>query len=125
MNEPFQEQEWEKKTADIYQVFNNMPEVTVSSIVGNNGSGKSSLIDIMFRMINNLAFVLLDRDKDQNHYNASEEAARPGRELNYAYGLWASLYFETFGNIGRITCSGDEMEYAYRDEKNGLVVFSK
>ena len=124
MNEPFQEQEWEKKTADIYQVFNNMPEVTVSSIVGNNGSGKSSLIDIMFRMINNLAFVLLDRDKDQSHYNASEEAARPGRELNYAYGLWASLYFETFGNIGRITCSGDEMEYAYRDEKNGLVVFS-
>ena len=124
MNEPYRDQEWERETANIYQVFNNMPDVTVSSIVGNNGSGKSTLIDIMFRLINNLAFVLLDRDKDQSHYNASEETTRPGRELNYAYGLWASLYFETFGNIGRLTCSGDEMEYAYRNEKMGLVVFS-
>ena len=91
MNEPYRDQEWERETANIYQVFNNMPDVTVSSIVGNNGSGKSTLIDIMFRLINNLAFVLLDRDKDQSHYNASEETARPGRELNYAYGLWASF----------------------------------
>ena len=122
MNMPFQEQEWERKTAGIYEVFDKMPEVNVSCLVGNNGSGKSTLIDIMFRLINNLAFVILEPSFDQSVSHHGESTAGPGRELNYAYGLWASIYFETNGNLGCITCSDDEVEYAYRDNK-GLKVF--
>ena len=50
-------------------VFNQMTyrdffakNISVYAIVGKNGSGKSTLLEIMFRMVNNLSYVLLHHD---------------------------------------------------------------
>src|SRR5574344_920120 len=47
-------------SASIYKLKgDNTPSINVSCIVGGNGSGKSSLLDIMFRIINNIAYHFL------------------------------------------------------------------
>ena len=111
-------QDWEKPVEGLYQIYKRMPEVTVCAVVGNNGSGKSTIIDIMFRLINNLAYVWLD-ERERNKRGL--DSLQTGRKLSYAYGLWASLYFETNGNLGCIECNGDQMDYYYQDKKNGAV----
>lgn len=116
----YPEQDWEKPVKGLYQIFDKMPEVNVCAIVGNNGSGKSTIIDIMFRMINNLAYVLLDGKADSLEVEDAD-TIRTGRKLSYAYGLWASLYFETNNILGLITCEGDEMSYIYQDKKKNQV----
>lgn len=75
----------------LYQIDDRLPEVSVQCIVGMNGSGKTSLLDILFRVINNFAFVALKSDEENM-----------GRDLQFAYGLTAKLYFETDGLIGCI-----------------------
>lgn len=65
ISKPYVKQVWEKPVKGLYQIFDKMPEVTVCAIVGNNGSGKSTIIDVMFRLINNLAYVWLDGKADK------------------------------------------------------------
>lgn len=120
INKPYIEQDWERPVKGLYQIFDRMPEVTVCAIVGNNGSGKSTIIDIMFRLINNLAYVWLDGKADQTEGD-TDETLQTGRKLSYAHGLWASLYFETNDNLGKITCEGDQMSYAYQDNEKGVI----
>lgn len=76
---------------DLYQIQDNLPYISVQCVVGMNGSGKSSLFDILFRIINNFACVSLKSDINNL-----------GRDLQFAYGLTAKLYFETDGTIGCI-----------------------
>lgn len=54
--------------------------ITVNALVGENGSGKSSLLELMFRMVNNFAAVL--------YRNTKCEAAEP---LYYVLGIKAEL----------------------------------
>lgn len=75
----------------IYQIDERLPKVSVQCIVGMNGSGKTSLLDILFRIINNFALVALKSDEENM-----------GRDLQFAYGLTAKFYFETNGTIGCI-----------------------
>lgn len=54
--------------------------INVHAIVGKNGSGKSTLLEIMFRLANNLSFVLMKdipRDAADN--------------LCYVFGLYAEM----------------------------------
>lgn len=120
INRPSVEQAWEKPVKGLYQIFDKMPEVTVCAIVGNNGSGKSTIIDVMFRLINNLSYVWLDGKADKLEVEGVE-TVQTGRKLSYAHGLWASLYFETNGNLGKITCEGDQMSYCYQDNEKGTI----
>jgi len=44
--------------SDFYSV--NGPHVSLSAIVGENGMGKSSLLELFFRLINNVSYALRD-----------------------------------------------------------------
>ena len=82
----------EPEIANLYQIDSKLPQITIQCIVGMNGCGKSTLIDVLLRVINNFAFVALKGWDRENR----------GRDLRFAYGLTADFYFETDGIIGCI-----------------------
>lgn len=89
----------------LYQLYENMPDVNVSCIVGRNGSCKSTLLDILYRIINNLAWTFLRGKVDTT--------------LTRAVSLKADLYFETDGHIGRIETSGNSVRFYYGRNEDG------
>jgi AAA15 family ATPase/GTPase len=71
--------QWEKNTSDekrLNQLYKESSDtqlsdtftISVCSIVGKNGAGKSTLLDLMFRIINNLAYSLLEKKQDITKY---------------------------------------------------------
>ena len=82
----------ESEIENLYQIDSKLPQISIQSIIGMNGCGKSSLIDVLLRVINNFAFVALKGWDWENR----------GRDLHFAYGLTADMYFETDGIIGCI-----------------------
>jgi len=77
----------ERKSNGLYFIQgknNKQIEVNVSCMVGKNGSGKSTIIDIMIAIINNFAATEMG-DRYLKLY---------GKELVKVKGLWASLFYE-------------------------------
>lgn len=60
----------------------DMPSVNISAIVGENGMGKSSLIELMLRIFNNVAYALKLAFKDYGEY-----------KLRFIRDIYASLSF--------------------------------
>lgn len=76
------------------------PHISVNAIVGQNGAGKSTLLDILFKIINNFVIRIIGKANYDNDY----------RQLKYAYGVYADLYYETDGQQRRINCRNTKIE---------------
>lgn len=89
----------------IYQ-REGLPEISVNTIVGMNGAGKSTLLDIYYRIINNFAFRML----------GTKGVKSTGRELQYARGVHADLFFICEGKQYKIACR-DLQTTLYKNEE--------
>ncbi len=79
-----------------------MEGITVCSVVGKNGCGKSSLIELLFRMVNNLGAMIL-RNFD-----------RPAAVILYwVDGVMADLYYDIDGNEGQLQCDRDSVQLSF------------
>jgi predicted ATPase len=69
----------------LYTIDKDRPKISVHAIVGKNGSGKSTVLEILFRIINNFAYNVLG--KADWRTNNSEN-------LLYSDGLSAAIFYE-------------------------------
>ena len=74
--------------------------VNVSAIVGENGSGKSSILDMMVRVLNNAATALMG---EKPQYAAAEHV----HYIEYVYG---SILFVQGNNLKRLNVKGRVVE---------------
>ena len=87
------------------------PNVCVTAIVGQNGAGKSSLLDIIFRILNNLGYCLYSREIR----NASDP-------MSYVEGVRADLHFRMNQYEGCVYCRGRMVAFQYDDFKCKFIV---
>ena len=82
------------------------PNVGISTIVGQNGAGKSSLLDVLFRMLNNIGFCLYGHVER----NASDD-------MSYVLGLNADLHYTLNGKDGILHCRNRAVALEYGEKK--------
>jgi energy-coupling factor transporter ATP-binding protein EcfA2 len=88
--------------------------INVHAIVGKNGSGKSTLLEIMFRLANNLSFVLMKdipRDAADN--------------LCYVFGLYAEMGWHEGDKYGVLKCEDRNVIFSCGDAVSNFEVMEQ
>lgn len=80
--------------------------INVQAIVGTNGSGKSSLLELMYRIINNFS-ALVERGMKRN----------AAWKLLFVEGVYADLYYVQDGHLYCISCRGEYVVFLKDDCK--------
>ncbi len=65
MNDDFYNIDESLMKDDFSKIDNSNLNVSIHTIVGKNGSGKSAIVELLMRVLNNIAYILHDKEKDQ------------------------------------------------------------
>ena len=105
-----------KKYSNLYYLENKKTNITINCIVGENGSGKSSLLDLYYRIINNLSFYISKalNDDDTTLYKS---------KFDYSENFAAKLYFEVNNKVGAININGGKTIAETDDDYNDYLAY--
>lgn len=93
------------KHNEIDAFFEENGSINIQAIIGKNGSGKSSIMDLMYMAINNFAFLYIN-GFDTN-YNSEH--------LFFIPGVYVSLFYSENENIYIIKCFGNVIELSFNN----------
>lgn len=98
----------EKIASDFFKIptkgnkIKKTPIISVSAIVGKNGDGKSSLVELILRIINNFGV--------ENGFKIDQES------LAHVNGIEAILYYEIGGKLYYIKCTHETVDTSFAHE---------
>ena len=109
------------KESNIYKDYflgeTNQPVVSVSAIVGENGSGKSTVVEMMMRIINNFAAATL------GEYSPNQ---RTNEHVHYIERVNGSLYYRKDNKLWEIRVKNRNVQlidYTYTKDENDKHIF--